>query len=303
MKTNLIRGIAAFIVPLVWAAAHAQDVATEKIKEEISKQEKIYSSESNDGYTVDRSLTLYADGLPSGFREALTKLGPDERWLDIGAGKGYAILDYYIASGDRRPAEPHERRVAKAQAIAMSIEDRRTPLWQKTAASVGADRLQYLAGKRLAQYSVEELGRFQLITDVIGGFSYTDNLSRFMEKVMGLLEVNGTFFTVLQDVRHEAGTNQPHYKGAPFLTEIVNRDGSELKICSWLKRMTCAEVTCEARAQWQPPMEAFRVKKVCGDVTVPALTPVHYQAGTPPERRFSVTEPAVRPVSQAVTSR
>jgi hypothetical protein len=125
---------------------------------------------------------------------------------------------------------------------------------------------------------------------MIGGFSYTDNLSRFMEIVMGLLEVNGSFFTVLQDVQKEDGTNRPFYDGAPFLTEIVKSDGSEMKVCSWLRQITCARVTCESRSRWEPPVEAFRVEKTCDDVRVPPLSTLHYQAGTPPERRFRLVE-------------
>jgi hypothetical protein len=106
--------------------------------------------------------------------------------------------------------------------------------------------------------------------------------------VLGFLDVNGTFYGILQDVQWEDGTNKPYYKGSPFLTEIKNADGSELKVCSWLKSIGCAEVTCESRPRWQPPVEAFRVRKVCDDVAVPPLSLLHYEAGTPPERRFQV---------------
>ena len=40
-------------------------------------------------------------------------------------------------------------------------------------------------GKRLREYSPEEIGQFQVITDVMGGFSYTQDLSLFMEKTLG----------------------------------------------------------------------------------------------------------------------
>ncbi len=67
----------------------------------------------------------------------------------------------------------------KARAVAISIEDRRTDKWQQQAASLG-DRIRYLSGKRLRQYSREELGTFQIITDVFGGFTYTEDLSGFV---------------------------------------------------------------------------------------------------------------------------
>jgi hypothetical protein len=290
-RMGQIRAVVLLFLPILWlAASHAEDLGSANFNEEFSKQESIYRSEGQEvveGYTVDRALSTYAHGLSSEFDRALASLGPTDRWLDIGAGQGHAVLDYYTATYDLTRFGGQERRRTKAQAVAISIEDRRTPRWRQAAASLGVNQIQYLSGKRLREYSLEELGRFQVITDVMGGFSYTANLSLFMEKALGLLELNGSFFTVLQDVHREDGTNSPFYPGSPFLTEIVNADGSELKVCSWLKRITCAEVTCEGKS-WEPPTEAFRIRKVCNDVTVPPLGLVNYQAGTPPERRFEL---------------
>jgi SAM-dependent methyltransferase len=275
-------------LPVLWLTeAHAQQAAEPPRDLELSKQQSIYFSapdEKLEGYTVNRPLAHYADGLASGFDAALKRLGPRDRWLDIGAGEGNAILDYYTVRTGWDP------KVTNAEAVAVSIEDRRTPLWQETAGRVG-EKIRYLSGKRFGAYSEEELGRFQLITDVMGGFSYTDNLSRFMEHALSALAVNGTFFTVLQDIHREDGANRPFYAGSPYLTEIVKTDGSEMKVCAWLKRISCVQVTCEAR-NWEPPTEAFRITKVCDNVNVPALETVHYQAGTPPERRFKLREEA-----------
>jgi hypothetical protein len=300
MMTAKYRGLLLALGLVLATPAYAEEASNGKLLEQLSRQDSIYYSQGEktvEGYTVNRALAVYADGLASGFYRELAKLEPTDRWLDIGAGEANAILDYYTPAYDSVNPEGRQRRGAKAEAIAISIEDRRTPLWQQTAARLRDGQIRYLFGKRLGQYSQEELGQFDVITDMIGGFSYTDNLSRFMEKVMGLLEVNGSFFTVLQDVQNEEGSNRPHYTGAPFLTEIVGTDGSEMKVCSWLKRMTCAQVTCESKPRWQPPVESFRVVKTCDDVRVPPLEPVHYQAGTPPERRFKLLESVGRSAS------
>lgn len=276
---------------LCLGTAHSQVNSSHPLSEEISRQDHIYWSyggQTREGYTVDRGLAEYSNVLPFDFSRALENLGPKDRWLDIGAGEGQAILDYFGPEG-------WEQRGRKAEAVALSIEDRRTPRWQQTAATVESNRLRYLYNRRLREYSVEELGLFQVITDVIGGFSYTEDLSQFVEKVLGFLELNGTFFTVLQDVRPEAGTGKPHYAGSAYLTEITSADGSEGRVCTWLKSITCVVVSCESRADWVPPIEAYAVRKVCDDVTVPRLTPVHYEAGTPPERRFRLARPAPAP--------
>jgi hypothetical protein len=109
-----------------------------------------------------------------------------------------------------------------------------------------------------------------------------------MEQVLAALEVNGSFFTVLADVSSQGGGNQPYYEGSPYLTAIAAADGSDVKVCSWLKSINCVQVTCEFRPKWQPPLEAFHVRKVCDDVSVPALATVHFEAGTPPERGFKL---------------
>jgi hypothetical protein len=273
---------------------HAELPASPVFNEEASKQSGIYQSRGAavpEGYVIDRSLMSYAFTLSPEFNRSLADLGPADRWLDIGAGEGRAILDYCTSKYDAMHVQAPERRGMKAKATALSIEDRRTVHWHRTAATLEAKQIEYLFGKRLRDYSQEELGHFQIITDVMGGFSYAQNLSVFMEKTLGFLDLNGSFYTVLQDVRSEQGTNRPYYPNAPYLTQIKDAAGSEVRMCSWLKNIACVEVTCEFKAEWSPPIEVYRIRKVCNDVSVPALMPTHFAAGTPPERGFQLKSP------------
>lgn len=303
LKKSGIGLVVLLVFQSLWLVrALSQPSGNPSFSEEISKQESIYQGRGEqlvEGYVIDRSLLSYAYTLSAGFDRSLANLGPEDRWLDIGAGQGQAILDYYTPGHDPMHAEGWERVGKKARAVAISIEDRRTPLWHQTAASLEANKIQYLSGRRLREYSLEELGRFQLISDVIGGFSYTERISLFLEKVLSILDLNGSFYTLLQDVNSEAGINNPFYEGSPFLTEIKNADGSELKVCSWLKSISCVEVTCEIKTEWKPPVEVYRIQKVCNNVVVPALVPVHYEAGTPPERRYRLVTPS--PASPGLT--
>jgi hypothetical protein len=268
--------------------SHAAAPAT-PFETELSKQSDIYGSRGQnvpEGYVTGRSLLAYVLALSEPFKESLGALGAGDRWLDVGAGEGRAILDY-VTSRYHAVVKGPERASDKAKAVAVSIEDRRTTQWDETAATLPPNQIQYLVGKRLREYSAEELGRFQLITDVVGAFSYTRELSRFMEKSMSLLTVNGSLYTLLQDVHSEKGVNRPLYAGSPFLTEIRAADGSPLKVCEWLKRITCVEVTCD----WSAPIERYRVRKTCNDVKVPELKLTHFAAGTPPERAFRLQDP------------
>ena len=130
------------ILQAVWlVASHAGQSGNLNFAEEVSKQESIYRSEGEwvpDGYVTDRSLLAYTFLLSPEFDHSLASLGPTDRWLDIGAGIGQAILDYYAPRYDSMHPEGRKQRGKKAQAVAISIEDRRTPLWHQTEASLEA---------------------------------------------------------------------------------------------------------------------------------------------------------------------
>jgi len=280
--------IVIFLQALGLATVPAQELAPPKLDEEFGKQEKIYRSQGADvpsGYVIGRGLSDYAELLPSGFCDALAKLGSSDRWLDIGAGSGQAILDYYTPeSADASPRKCGGS-ADKARAVALSIEDRRTDKWREQAASLGADRIRYLSGKRLRQYSPEELGKFQLITDVFGGFSYTEDLSQFVDNTLSLLDVGGNFYSLLPGVHLENGKNK---LGILYLTELEGPDGRPTNVCSWLKKTACAQVTCESKSDWKRPTELINIRKVCSNVSVPRLKLWEFEAGYPPGRRFQL---------------
>lgn len=265
-------------------AGWTQEPVQPRIDEEFAKQEKIYHRRGARSYTANRGLSGYAEVLPAGFCDALGRLGNSERWLDIGAGEGQAILDYHAPQGDAA-AEKCGGSGAKARAVAISIEDRRTGKWKQQAASLGDDLMRYLSGKRLSQYSREELGTFQIITDVYGGFTYTQNLSRFVEKVLSLLEIGGAFYTVLPAVHLEDGTDK---LGTWYKTELVDAASRPVKVCSWLKQTTCTKVSCESKTDWDEPTQLIKISKVCSGVAVPRTNLVEYMAGAPPSRRFQM---------------
>jgi SAM-dependent methyltransferase len=280
--------IVIFLQALGLGTVRAQELAPPKLDEEFGKQEKIYRSQGAEvpsGYVIGRGLSDYAELLSSGFCDALAKLGSSDRWLDIGAGSGQAILDYYTSEADKAPSQKCGGTAQKARAVALSIEDRRTDKWREQAARVGADRLRYLSGKRLRQYSVDELGKFQLISDVYGGFSYTEDLSQFVAKVLSLLEVGGTFYTLVPGVHLEHAKDK---LGILYLTELEDAAGRPERVCSWLKKTACTQVTCESKSEWKRPTELINIRKVCSDVSVPRLKLWEFEAGYPPGRRFQL---------------
>src|SRR5215475_8285348 len=283
-------GLAVLIVVQAFGpgAGWTQEVPQPRTDEEIAKQEKIYRSRGADvprGYVTGRGLSDYLELLPSGFCDALGTLGSSDRWLDIGAGAGQAILDYYAPEDGSAQGKTCAGAGGRVGAVAMSMEDRRTDSWQQQAASLGEDRIRYLSGKRLRHYSPEELGKFQIITDVYGGFSYTEDLSEFMGKVFSLLETGGSFYTMVQGVHLENGKDEPK---PSHQTDLMDAPGGDVKVCSWLRQTTCVKVTCESKSDWYSPTELINIKKVCSDISVPRMKLLKYEAGNPPTRRFQL---------------
>src|SRR5512141_2535200 len=111
--------IAIVVQALGLRAGWSQEPTEPRLDEEIAKQGKIFQRRGADvprGYITDRGLSDYAELLPTGFCDELGRLGNSDRWLDIGAGAGQAILDYYASKGDAPPGEKCGRSDAKARA-------------------------------------------------------------------------------------------------------------------------------------------------------------------------------------------
>lgn len=270
------------------AVVHAQTVGLPDLRRDLLRQEDIYRTRGRtvpQGYVTTRELAHYEELLPARFASVREALGPHGRWLDVGAGSGQAVVDFARRTArDLRQADAGDEPAdARGRLVALSIEDRRTADWHEAAADLRANEIRYLHGKRLRDVEPGELGRFDLVTDVYGGFSYTDDLSAFMERLLALLEPGGSFFTLIQGVHLADGRERPQ---TWFLTEIADAAGRDVTPCAWLKRIACVQVTCESRSDWDPATELIEVRKLCEPTAVPRLVAVSYEAGTPPGRKF-----------------
>src|SRR5262249_40488739 len=104
------------------SVAWPQEPAPPQLNGEFAKQEKIYSSRGADvpgGYVTNRGLSDYKGLLTSDFCDRLSSLGSSDRWLDIGAGEGQAMLDYYALDDGMTPTPKCVRSWARARAVAM----------------------------------------------------------------------------------------------------------------------------------------------------------------------------------------
>ena len=117
-----------------------------------------------------------------------------------------------------------------------------------------------------------------------GRFTYTENLSRFLEKVLSLLEIGGAFYTVLPAVHLEDGTDK---LGTWYKTELVDAASRPIKVCSWLKQTTCTKVGCESKSDWDAPTQLIEIRRLAATLRFRART-FGAMAGAPPGRRFQL---------------
>ena len=108
-----------------------------------------------------------------------------------------------------------------------------------------------------------------------GGFSYTEDLSGLLAKVLSLLETGGVFYSLVPGVHLEDGKDK--LPGTWYLAGLEHSIGRPEKVCSWLKKTACVQVTCESKSDWDRPTELINIRKVCSAVSV---TPINYWSTT-----------------------
>src|SRR5262245_31440094 len=94
MNSTGLRVGVLLVLQILWAGPASSQSPGAISTEEVSRQSAIYQSRGEDvpkGYVVGRSLSSYLYVLPAGFTRVLASLGPNDRWLDIGAGEGRAV--------------------------------------------------------------------------------------------------------------------------------------------------------------------------------------------------------------------
>ena len=103
-----------------------------------------------------------------------------------------------------------------------------------------------------------------------------------------MLETGGVFYSLVSGVYLEDGKDK--LLGTWYLTELENSIGRPEKVCSWLKKTGCVQVTCESKSDWDRPTELINIRKVCSAVSVTPMKLLEYDAGVPPGRRFQLEQ-------------
>lgn len=136
---------------------------------------KIEKSLNSNGFTTSRTLAEYNSAFK--LRPILAKMTSKHRWLDSGAGRALAQLEYLSLFKSSALDSP--------ELIALAYKKP----WFVTS---NKKKFKYLGGRKLEDYSILELGKFELITDFLGPLSYSKNPAQVLNIYLDMLNVDGT---------------------------------------------------------------------------------------------------------------
>lgn len=197
----------------------------------------------------------------SEFMNFLHSLNSNHRWLDSGSGDRVAISQYH----EKQKAHPGE----SAQTVALSLENpvrwsaRRIQRFLKSKNHID------FHGRYFEEIPVDELGKFDLITEFFGPASYSSDLGLVLNRYLQLLKVGGRL-----------------YINNKFQTEIVIGDLVTTGLWDFLQQAQGISVRVSLNVI--ATKYSFEIIKTSEDAKFPSLSPISYEPGQPPRRQFQI---------------
>lgn len=197
-------------------------------------------------FVTSRHLGEYYNILPKAFYDRVQKLTKNDHWIDLGAGKANAQLDYIQRHKDKTNSP-------KLTAIAYKLDR-----WFKPSNHKG--RFEIIEGE-FEKMNLNHLPKAKLISDVFGVFAYSKDLSTSLQKSIDLLAVGGELMIYFEQ-----------YK-TPILFQ-----NKYVPLTYWMGHIKGLSVSVEEGA--------IRIVKTEESVSVPKLEIINYQDDSPPWRQF-----------------
>lgn len=203
-------------------------------------------------FVTDRHLNDYARELHPDFKNSVAQLNPDQHWIDLGAGKALAQIDY-IKSQD------NNSQAAFTTAVAFKLDR-----WFSPKSYDG--KLQVKEGAFETQ-DTHTWKKADLITDVYGVLSYTGHLSVSLQKTFDMMNVNAELYLLM----------------TPYGTQVHTGE-SKIPLIDFLRSIP--GIAVEGTAQ------KMKITKTTDTVIIPSLRLVRYTDEAPPLRLFELKSKA-----------
>ena len=283
----LRRGFEILLAFVVAAPAVAQARGSALTCENLFGPSRVEIQNKNiaeNNFNVSRGLKVYSLHFPfkkSAVLQLLVKaLAPGSTWVDMGAGRARALNDGLKLNPG-------------LNGVAVSYKQ---PFDAATGESA-TGRFKYLDGDYVENMSRDGAfnhlrGRVQLITDLYGPLSYSEEIPELLQVYVDLLAKRGVAYLNIMTERIKIlGKNESSI-------EMMNGvNGSKNGFVAWLKAIPGIEIVERARfvaggAQSAEISEAIMIRKIADHVEVPRnLMSAEYISGSPPRRVFTTAAP------------
>ncbi|MNK89585.1 hypothetical protein D3C87_1095990 [compost metagenome] len=199
-------------------------------------------------FITDRDLSEYLHQLHPDFVAALRNLRSDQHWVDLGAGKAIAQIDY-LKSFDKISEAP------LATAVAYKLDR-----WFRPSSHHG--KLEIREGAFEAQ-DTASWKKADVITDVMGVISYTKDLTTTLQKVFDLLNVHGELYLEFSPAATNIKTSETSHKLLGFLARIdgitVTGQYGIVKIVKLKEKIVVPQLEIMSYKEEYPPYRTFRL--------------------------------------------
>lgn len=242
-------------------------------------------------YTVSRNLDSYMVAFSPIDREhecegACEVLGPElkkltgsQHWIDVGAGKAIAAMEYI----ENKPVRHDEGwkyysgSDHPARVTAITVERLETPELRGVLSHYGPGRFRYLSGKYIEDYSVSELGQADLITDVYGAVAYSPHIDAVFAKFGELLKKGGKVYTLVRKIED----HYEYFTVDPNVFIIVGSNNEKIPVEKWLRAIKGFTLLPHSKGA-----ETIILQKISDQVVVPPLELIEHKDGYPPMRKY-----------------
>ena len=197
-------------------------------------------------FITNRSLEEYFYELHPDFKTKLKSLGSQDHWIDLGAGKAHAQIDFLktFSSNNQAP---------QTTAVVYKL-DRWFP------APRFSGKLTVKEGL-FEKMATQDFAKASVITDVFGVLSYSKDLSLSLQKTIDLLETKGELYILT----------------TPYTTRI-QRGSDSFSLIEYLATIPGLKV----EGRWG----VIKITKEVDNLLIPHLELLSFRDEAPPYRQF-----------------